>query len=725
LRNLVAFFVAFYSYKGGVGRTLALSNIAYSLAERGKRVVLLDMDLEAPSLHDVPEFALKGAGKKGLIEYASSYRKTGKLPSIESYVHKCRRSPGSGELWLMPAGRMASDYQQQLGDLSWRRLHPKLGTKPFVDDLRQTLDEKIKPHYVLIDARTGLSDIGGLSTHLLADMVVLVFNLTPASIEGSVRAFRSFTSEGSRVRFVQLVASPVPSGESLAEKRIQQAAELMQEATLYGRNLIRIDYNPAMVLAENLAIRNPDIFPAAERYEAIRDSLQRANPAEVFPLVEQAHQFRSEGRLDEAVDLLRTFTASQPGDVEGHLALGNLLFEAGRYQEASEAFRSACDLAPDIALAHRRLGEALVSAERADEAIKALERATNLGDRSRELYLAQARAYGQKNETALEAEARSKAMLSILRQPESLKPLAPSMPGLRRDFVEVLKRRPPYGDFKPEEFWDEVMGSFSLPMESKLNILSQTLKGSLGPSELRALLQGFREEDKRWIEILGPSASALRRRVAGEAVDPTNEAALLKLRDGGPEESALLGLLASRSRSNQERVRLLTEAIEKDPTNHALLTNLATSLADLARESSDDHKLQLFLAACDRYREALSHKPSSYPTLLSLAITTGDLARLAEGAESQSLWSKAADLARKAREINPKGDADYNLACALSQLQKFEEASALLQLDLERRPLMIKVALEDPDFYPLWEIQPDLRKNIEEQLTRKSPPPEG
>jgi hypothetical protein len=43
--------VAFYSYKGGVGRTLLLANTARFLALAGKKVVALDLDLEAPGLH--------------------------------------------------------------------------------------------------------------------------------------------------------------------------------------------------------------------------------------------------------------------------------------------------------------------------------------------------------------------------------------------------------------------------------------------------------------------------------------------------------------------------------------------------------------------------------------------------------------------------------------------------------------------------------------------------
>ena len=40
----------FYSFKGGVGRSMALANVASLLCERGLRTVMLDFDLEAPGL---------------------------------------------------------------------------------------------------------------------------------------------------------------------------------------------------------------------------------------------------------------------------------------------------------------------------------------------------------------------------------------------------------------------------------------------------------------------------------------------------------------------------------------------------------------------------------------------------------------------------------------------------------------------------------------------------
>src|SRR5438045_3972274 len=42
--------VTFYSYKGGVGRSMSLANIAFELAKRNKKVLMVDWDLEAPGL---------------------------------------------------------------------------------------------------------------------------------------------------------------------------------------------------------------------------------------------------------------------------------------------------------------------------------------------------------------------------------------------------------------------------------------------------------------------------------------------------------------------------------------------------------------------------------------------------------------------------------------------------------------------------------------------------
>jgi hypothetical protein len=59
----------FYSYKGGVGRTMAVANVGRLAAEetRGAPVLLIDWDLEAPGLNEY--FPEAGEATKGLVDY--------------------------------------------------------------------------------------------------------------------------------------------------------------------------------------------------------------------------------------------------------------------------------------------------------------------------------------------------------------------------------------------------------------------------------------------------------------------------------------------------------------------------------------------------------------------------------------------------------------------------------------------------------------------------------
>jgi cellulose biosynthesis protein BcsQ len=62
-------FICFYSYKGGTGRSLTLANIAYLLATQGNKVLIMDMDMEAPGQHMTDLFHEEHPiPKSGLLE---------------------------------------------------------------------------------------------------------------------------------------------------------------------------------------------------------------------------------------------------------------------------------------------------------------------------------------------------------------------------------------------------------------------------------------------------------------------------------------------------------------------------------------------------------------------------------------------------------------------------------------------------------------------------------
>ena len=101
--------VTFYSFKGGVGRSMALINVAAELARRGKRVIVVDFDLEAPGL-DTFDITRSEECRKGLLEFVCDFRESARVPDVKEYVYQAKVDLGDGQLWVMPAGLQDDDY---------------------------------------------------------------------------------------------------------------------------------------------------------------------------------------------------------------------------------------------------------------------------------------------------------------------------------------------------------------------------------------------------------------------------------------------------------------------------------------------------------------------------------------------------------------------------------------------------------------------------------------
>lgn len=277
----MARFIAFYSYKGGVGRTSALLNAAWLLARTPRRVLIIDADVEAPGLSQ--HASLGGPTlAPGLVEFAAEYARTGECPPIADHVRQVDGDTRGGELWLMPAGRPDADYPVRLAELDWARLHPTRGVRPFVDGLRESI-RAIRPHYVLVDSRTGFSDVGGLTTHLLADQVVLVTNLTRECMDGSARALAAIRRfDPRRERPVLPVANMIPRGlvgpgaqGTIAQRRL---SELPERLGVERAAVVEIEYDPDFALIEDLPVDKAPEGPLAVAYATIASRLIASNP---------------------------------------------------------------------------------------------------------------------------------------------------------------------------------------------------------------------------------------------------------------------------------------------------------------------------------------------------------------------------------------------------------------------------------------------------------------
>ena len=247
--------VTFYSYKGGTGRTMALANVAWILAANGKRVLAVDWDLESPGLSRffapfIDRDALESTG--GVIDLIREYewatttkQDKGDDRWHEQYarVHKYSFSlnwsnfPGDGTLDFLGAGQQNNDYAGALAGMNWDEFYERQGGGYFFDALRA--DMKRNYDYVLIDSRTGFSDVADICTIQLPDVLVTCFTLSEQGITGAAKVARlvehRYGSRRIRVLPVPMRIDPAEkvkadTGRAVARQRFSGLPSAMSEA---------------------------------------------------------------------------------------------------------------------------------------------------------------------------------------------------------------------------------------------------------------------------------------------------------------------------------------------------------------------------------------------------------------------------------------------------------------------------------------------------------------
>ena len=198
--------ITFYSYKGGVGRSMTLANVAWVLASNGMRVLIVDWDLESPGLTRYFGPFLdhrEVASSSGLIDLLIDYSLRGlspikQVPSIKLEpgvedalsLDDCLlrigwQFPGGGALDLMSSGRPIPAYASRVTTFSWGNFYAQSAGYTFIENLKAQFRQHY--HYVLIDSRTGVSDASGICTIQMPDYLVICFTLNRQSMEGAAR----------------------------------------------------------------------------------------------------------------------------------------------------------------------------------------------------------------------------------------------------------------------------------------------------------------------------------------------------------------------------------------------------------------------------------------------------------------------------------------------------------------------------------------------------------
>lgn len=226
-----------HSYKGGTGKTLFTMNLSTCLAQKGYRVVVLDMDLSAPSIHSfIPKYLLDDYPKinesllqdvpieKTLIDFSPFVNSTGKL-----WIGV---SSNKTEDILRTTRRNANEFNQDASKLfQWISL---LKSNPYNAD------------FIIIDTSPGIS-FSSINCVATADIAYVLFRLLKSDITGTGEMLEGLHSKmGCEIR---LVPNQVPENYIKDQKIQSKIRRILSDS-------LEIESNPDMIL-DRMLVQEP------------------------------------------------------------------------------------------------------------------------------------------------------------------------------------------------------------------------------------------------------------------------------------------------------------------------------------------------------------------------------------------------------------------------------------------------------------------------------------
>jgi tetratricopeptide (TPR) repeat protein/MinD-like ATPase involved in chromosome partitioning or flagellar assembly len=285
----------FYSYKGGVGRTMALANVAELFYQIGLKVLMIDWDLEAPGLerYFFPSKDLQDIlDKPGLMDMILRY-KTQMARELEEDVPLEFENPAQytidiypnqsepGKLFLLTAGRRAKPhfaaYAESVLTFDWQDFYEKWDGEIYFEWLREQF--KNIADVILIDSRTGVTEMGGVCTYQMADTVIMFCASNRQNLEGTYEMASNFTSprvqELRADRPLNLLVIPARIDDDESDFLNEFQREFLRQFAPFAPKQFGIDVNQLWQLKIPYVPRYAykEIVAVQERTEAIAEKM--------------------------------------------------------------------------------------------------------------------------------------------------------------------------------------------------------------------------------------------------------------------------------------------------------------------------------------------------------------------------------------------------------------------------------------------------------------------
>jgi MinD-like ATPase involved in chromosome partitioning or flagellar assembly len=375
--------VTFYSFKGGVGRSMALVNAGVQLAKKGKKVLLVDFDLEAPGL---TTFALKRPQDPvpGIVDYVHEYLQTGIAPPATRYCYQSEQFEGGGQIWIMPSGIADHAYSSHFNSINWLDLYENKDGYLLFEDLKLQWATAVGADYALIDSRTGHSDVEGICTRQLPDAVCFLFFPNEQNLDGLTRVASLVRRESITTHFVASNTPDLDDEDGILRNTLGRfktalkykslAAEIHHypSLTLLNQDVFSLtrpnsrltkEYKRLVeaLVSENLQDKDaalgrlrrmrrdfPEegaaVVPQSNKLTHTIEKVLRYFPSDPEVRLQSALSYESLGETQDALDLLTKETIEKSSaPATGYAARARLLSRRGVQDETVEALKAMLD----------------------------------------------------------------------------------------------------------------------------------------------------------------------------------------------------------------------------------------------------------------------------------------------------------------------------------------------------------------------------------------------
>ncbi|MCD6032287.1 MAG: Cobyrinic acid ac-diamide synthase [Thermomicrobiales bacterium] len=249
----VASIISIHSFRGGTGKSNTTANLAAILAEQGRRVAVIDTDIQSPGIHIL--FGLVGDEISASLNDFLWHGRA--IEEAARDVTPSGAAPAGGKLFLIPSSTKPGEIA--------RVLREGYDAQRLTQGLRQLVEE-LRLDVLMIDTHPGLNEETLLSL-VISHALLIVMRPDQQDYEGTGIAVK--VAQGLQVPRMLLVVNKTPPA-------LDPAAVKMKVEEAYGCEVAAVlpHSDEMMTLASEgiFALRYPD-NPMTDLYRQVAAAL--------------------------------------------------------------------------------------------------------------------------------------------------------------------------------------------------------------------------------------------------------------------------------------------------------------------------------------------------------------------------------------------------------------------------------------------------------------------